>query len=127
MAPHANAPGTRILSVEIYQPEDFARTEERLGAYGHPRRYGKRFWIAETYNGWALCGDRRTDRDAAWVRLSSDFARVTDAEVVLVWTFGSFVPGGSFWDFGKGRLAERWRANRELSPVGRALAEVQTP
>jgi hypothetical protein len=36
------------------------------------------------------------------------------------------VPGGSFWDFGRGKLAERWEARRELSVVGRTFAELQS-
>jgi hypothetical protein len=117
-------PELDVLSVEIYEPEQFPKTELRLEKYGHPRRFGKSFWIAETYNGWALCGKRRWDQDAAWLRVAADFARRTDAEAVLVWTFGTFIPGGSFWDFGSGRLQRRWEENRQLSPVGETFAEL---
>jgi hypothetical protein len=114
-----------ILSVEIYQPQEFRQTQERLAEYGHPRKSNKIFWIAETYNGWALCGDRRWEQDAAWLSVAADFARVVDAEAVLVWTFGAFVPGGNFLDFGNGKLAERWGEGQSLSPVGRAFARLR--
>jgi hypothetical protein len=120
------SPELDILSVEIYEPKNFQQTQQRLAEYGHPRETGKRFWIAETYNGWALCGQRHWEQDAAWLRLSSGFAGVVEADTVLVWSFGTFVPGGSFWDFGRGKLAERWEARRELSVVGRTFAEVQS-
>jgi hypothetical protein len=114
-----------ILSVEIYEPQNFRQTQERLAEYGHPHKANKTFWIAETYNGWALCGDRRWEQDAAWLGVAADFARVVDAETVLVWTFGSFVPGGNFLDFGKGKLAERWGEGQTLSRVGQAFAGLQ--
>jgi hypothetical protein len=117
-------PELDILSVEIYSPENFRQTEDRLARYGHPREVGKSFWIAETYNGWALCGDRRWDLDVAWLRLSDDFARHVGAETVLAWTFGTFVPEGSFWDFGSGRLSRRWDAGKRLSTVGEAFQQV---
>lgn len=112
-------PELDILSVEIYQPEDFASTRARLQKYGHPQDQHKQFWVAETYNGWALCAERRWDQDAQWVRLSADFAKTVNAEAVLVWTFGSFAPGGSFWDFVRsGRFKERWGSGDRLSEVG---------
>ena len=118
-------PELDILSVEIYEPKNFRQTQARLQRYGHPSQTGKAFWIAETYNGWALAGDRRWDQDAAWLWLARDFARTIDAETVLVWTFGAFVPGGSFWDFVRGSLHERWEAGGgELSIVGRAFADL---
>ena len=118
-------PELDILSVEIYEPKNFHQTQERLRKYGHPGQTGKSFWIAETYNGWALAGDRRWDQDAAWLRMARDFARTTDAETVLVWTFGTFVPGGSFWDFIRGNLHDRWEASGgNLSVVGQAFAEL---
>jgi hypothetical protein len=117
-------PELDILSVEVYAPENFRQTLDRLDRYGHPREAGKAFWIVETYNGWALCGDRRWDLDADWIRVTDGFARHTRAEAVLVWTFGAFVPGGSFWDFGKGRLHERWAGTQRLSPVGEAFQQV---
>lgn len=120
-------PELDILSVEIYEPKNFPQTQQRLAEYGHPRETGKRFWIAETYNGWALCGQRDWDQDAAWLRLTSRFAGVVQADTVLVWSFGTFVPGGSYWDFGRGELAERWKVHRELSVVGRTFAELQSP
>ena len=107
-----------ILSVEIYQPEDFALAEERLKRYGHPRESGKQFWIAETYNGWALNGARPWDQDAAWLRVTRDFARAARAQTVLVWSFCTFVPGCSFWDFGSGRVAKSWSETGGLSLVG---------
>jgi hypothetical protein len=113
-----NLPELDILSVEIYQPEDFGRTEERLKSYGNPREVGKQFWIAETYNGWALNSARCWDQDAAWLKVTRDYARVVDAEVVLVWSFCTFVPGGSFWDFGNGNLQRKWGEGRRLSLVG---------
>ena len=119
-----NLPELDILSVEIYQPEDFASTEERLKKFGHPHATGKQLWIAETYNGWALNGARRWDQDAAWLKVSRDFARAVDAETVLVWTFGTFVPGGSFWDFGRGKLRQKWGAGGRLSVVGEAFRSV---
>jgi len=119
-----DSPELDILAVEIYAPDQFAQTEERLRAFGHPREAGKAFWIAETYNGWALCGDRRWDQDAAWLHLAASFAQRTEAETVLVWSFGTFIPGGSFWDFGRGRLDWRWRDTGELSLVGRTFAEL---
>lgn len=114
-----------ILSVEIYEPQNFGQTQERLAEFGHPRTANKSFWIAETYNGWALCGDRRWEQDAAWLRVAADFARVVDAETVLVWTFGAFVPGGNFLDFGKGKLSDRWGEGQSLSLVGQAFAGLQ--
>lgn len=117
-------PELDILSVEIYAPENFRQTEERLARYGHPREVGKAFWIAETYNGWALCGDRRWDLDAAWFKVSDNFAQRVGAETVLAWTFGTFVPEGSFWDFGSGRLAARWNATKRISLVGDAFWQV---
>ena len=116
-----------VLSVEIYSPENFRQTEERLERYGHPRSTGKAFWIAETYNGWALCSDRRWDLDAAWIRVTDGFAQRVGAETVLVWTFGTFVPGGSFWDFGNGRLASRWDRHPQLSIVGEAFRQHASP
>lgn len=113
-----------ILSVEIYEPRNFRQTQERLAEFGHPRETGKSFWIAETYNGWALCGARRWDQDVAWLRVADGFARVVDAEAVLVWTFGTFVPGGSFWDFGKGGLHSRWGDGQQLSIVGQEFADL---
>jgi hypothetical protein len=118
-------PELDILSVEIYSPENFQQTEERLREFGHPAAGGKTFWIAETYNGWALCGDRRWDQDVAWLHVASDFAGATRAEAVLVWTFGSFVGGGSLADYGKGRLAARWQSAHGLSAVGRGFADLQ--
>lgn len=116
-------PELDLLTVEIYQPEDFGLTEARLKAFGHPRDFGKTFWIAETFNGWAMGPKRDSDQDAAWIRVAASFAQSTRAEAVLVWTFGTFVPGGSFWDFGNGNLAERWRQNPGLSTVGKAFRE----
>jgi len=113
-----------ILSVEIYQPQDFATTEQRLNKYGHPRETGKQFWIAETYNGWALNGARRWEQDAEWLKVAADFARVTDADAVLVWSFCTFVPGGSFWDFGSGRLRKKWADGTQLSLVGQTFLEL---
>ena len=119
-----NLPELDILSVEIYQPQDFASTEERLTKYGHPRETGKQFWIAETYNGWALNGARRWEQDAEWLRVTADFARVTDADAVLVWSFCTFVPGGSFWDFGSGRLRRKWGDGAHLSLVGQTFLDL---
>jgi hypothetical protein len=119
-------PELDILSVEIYSPENFQQTEERLKEFGHPDAGGKTFWIAETYNGWALCGDRRWDQDVAWLHVASDFAGATRAEAVLVWTFGTFVEGGNLADYGKGGLAARWQSARRLSAVGRGFADLQT-
>lgn len=119
-------PELDILAVEIYEPENFQQTQERLTEYGHPAKTGKRFWIAETYNGWALCGQRNWEQDAAWLRLASRFAGVVQADTVLAWSFCTFVSGGSFWDFGRGKLAERRQAHSELSVVGRTFAELQS-
>jgi len=121
-----NLPELDILSVEIYAPEHFHQTEDRLRAYGHPLQNGKAFWIAETYNGWALCGQRRWDQDAAWINLAADFARRVEAEAVLVWTFGTFVPRGHLLSFGRGQLRERWGRGDRLSPVGEAFLKAQT-
>jgi hypothetical protein len=121
--PPVRADARDILSVEIYQPQDFPHAAASLARYGHPGKFNKTFWIAETYNDWALCGDRRWDQDAAWLRLTKDYAQATDAETVLVWTFGTFVPGGSFLDFGKGKLRTRWGDGQELSLVGQTFAE----
>ena len=120
-----NLPELDILSVEIYQPENFHQTQERLDEYGHPRENDKAFWIAETYNGWALCGDRRWDQDIAWLHIANDFAQVVEAETVLVWSFGSFVEGGNFWDFVNGNLHVPWEAHGKLSVLGRGFAEFQ--
>ena len=117
-------PELDTLSVEIYTPEGFQQTEERLREFGHPREVGKAFWIAETYNGWALCGDRRWDQDAAWLDLSLRFAGHVEAGAVLVWTFGSFVPGGNFWDFGNGRLQKLWGDGARLSEVGHEFSRL---
>lgn len=117
-------PELDILSVEIYAPENFAQTLARLEQYGHPRASGKAFWIAETYNGWALCGRRRGDLDAAWIGVTDGFARRAQAEAVLVWTFGTFVTGGSFWDFGSGRLGERWAQSKQIPAVADAFRQV---
>jgi hypothetical protein len=117
-------PELDLLSVEVYQPQDFASAEARLRQYGHPREFGKRFWIAETYNGWAMNGNRRWDQDAEWLRVVLDYARVVDAEAALVWTFGSFVPNGSFWDFGNGRLQAKWGNGSRLSIVGQTFREL---
>jgi hypothetical protein len=118
-------PELDILSVEIYEPENFRQTEDRLREFGHPSRFGKTFWIAETYNGWALCGDRRWDQDVAWLRVARDFALAVRAEAVLVWTFGSFVDGGNFYDYGRGRLHRRWESGGGLSAVGQVFADLQ--
>ena len=118
-------PELDILSVEIYGPEHFRQTEERLREFGHPSETGKTFWIAETYNGWALCGDRRWDQDVAWLHVTRDFAPVVRAEAVLVWTFGTFVHGGNFYDYIRGRLHRRWDDNRQLSTVGQGFAGLQ--
>ena len=118
-------PELDVLSVEIYSPENFRQTEERLKEFGHPAETGKTFWIAETYNGWALCGDRRWDQDVAWLHVARDFGPVVQAEAVLVWTFGTFVGGGNFYDYGKGRLHERWESTGTLSTVGRGFADLQ--
>jgi len=120
-----NLPELDILSVEVYMPENFRQAQERLEEYRHPSETGKAFWIAETYNGWALCGRRQWDQDVAWLHVADDFARVVDAETVLVWSFGSFVDGGNFWDFVKGNLHVSWEASGELSVVGRGFAELQ--
>jgi len=117
-------PELDMLSVEIYQPEDFAATQDRLAKYGHPRASGKEFWIAETYNGWAMNSARRWDHDAKWIEVSRDFAQVVDADAVLVWTFCSFVPEGSFWDFGSGRLKKKWANGGGLSLVGRTFQQI---
>jgi hypothetical protein len=69
---------------------------------------------------------RHWEQDVVWLRLASRFAGVVEADTVLVWSFGTFVPGSSFWDFGRGRLAERWEASRELSVVGHTFAELQS-
>lgn len=118
-------PELDILSVEIYEPANFGQTEERLREFGHPADTGKAFWIAETYNGWALCGDRRWDHDAAWLHVARDFASTVRAEAVLVWTFGAFVRGGSYYDYMKGRLHRPWEAGGGLSAVGQAFADLQ--
>ena len=39
---------------------------------------------------------------------------MVDAETMLVWTIGSFVPGGNFLDFGNGKLSERWGEWKEI-------------
>lgn len=119
-------PQLDILSVEIYSPDDFARTEDRLRKYGRPQELGKAFWIAETFNGWALGGGRREDQDAAWLEVADHFARHVGAETVLVWTFGTFVPGGSFLDIGSGRLNARWESAGRLSEVGLAFKKLAT-
>jgi len=118
-------PELDILSVEIYMPEHFGQTEQRLKEFGHPGEAGKTFWIAETYNGWALCRDRRWDQDVAWLHVARDFATVVRADAVLVWTFGSFVRGGSFYDYIRGRLHQRWDADGRLSTVARGFADLQ--
>lgn len=117
-------PELDILSVEIYEPGNFRQTEERLREFGHPADVGKAFWIAETYNGWAMCGSRRWDQDVAWFGLARDFAAAVRAEAVLVWTFGTFVEGGSYYEYMRGRLDERWAAAGRLSAVGRGFADV---
>ncbi|MBI4862790.1 MAG: hypothetical protein HY815_21385 [Candidatus Riflebacteria bacterium] len=117
-------PELDLLSVQIYQPDQFSRTRERLRRHGHPRQVAKRLWIAETYNGWALTGDRLWEQDAAWLRATGDYAAAIDAEAVLVWTFGTFVPGGSFWDVGSGRLGRRWQAAPHPSLIGRTFSEL---
>jgi hypothetical protein len=73
------------------------------------------------------CGsnDRSWEQDAVWLRVAADFACVVDAQTVLVWTFGAFVPGGNFLDFGKGKLSERWGEGQTLSFVGQAFAGLQ--
>ena len=118
-------PELDILSVEIYEPGNFRQTEERLLEFGHPAETGKAFWIAETYNGWALCGDRRWDQDAAWLHVTRDFASTVRAEAVLVWTFGTFGQGGNFYDYIRGRLHQRWEADGRLSVVGQGFADLQ--
>ena len=118
-------PELDILSVEIYEPENFRQTEERLKEFGRPGDTGKTFWIAETYNGWALCGDRRWDQDVAWLHVARDFAAAVRAEAVLVWTFGAFVDGGNFYDYMRGRLHRRWDSNHRLSTVGQGFADLQ--
>ncbi len=120
-------PELDILSVEIYSPENFRQTEERLAKYGHPQKVGKSFWIAETYNGWALNGNRRWDQDAEWLRVLPDFARVVRADTVMVWSFCTFVPGSSFWDFGGGRLSRLWQGGERLSLVGQTFADIAGP
>jgi hypothetical protein len=119
-------PELDLLSVEIYEPGNFRQTEERLRQFGHPDETGKAFWIAETYNGWALCGNRRWDQDVAWLHVTRDFAPVVRAEAVLVWTFGAFVPEGSFFDYMRGRLHRKWEAGGRLSVVGRGFADLQS-
>jgi hypothetical protein len=118
-------PELDILGVEIYEPKNFRQTLDRLEAFGHPRETGKAFWIAETYNGWALASERRWDQDAAWLNVAADFAQVAGAETVLVWSFGAFVPGGSFYKIIKGTLHERWGDGEHLSTVGQAFAGLQ--
>lgn len=120
-------PELDILCVEIYQPEDFARTLERLGEHGHPVKYGKQFWVAETYNGWAMGPGRRWDLDARWVTLAHDFGKAAGAEAVMVWTFGTFAEGGSFWDFMlAGAYARRWQ-ERGLSVIGKEFQRLAEP
>ena len=121
----SDGPELDILSVEIYSPENFQQTEDRLAKYGHPEDVGKSFWIAETYNGWALSGKRRWDQDAAWLRVVNTFAQHTHAEAVLVWTFGAFIPGGNYYDFVKGRLHQLWDQGGRLSVVGQEFAALQ--
>ncbi len=120
-----NLPELDILSVEIYEPNNFHQTQQWLEEFGHPSETGKSFWIAETYNGWALCAQRRWDQDVAWLHVADDFAQVVQAEAVLVWTFGSFVPEGSYYDFIRGRLHQHWEPGAELSAIGRGFAELQ--
>jgi hypothetical protein len=115
-------PELDILSVEIYGPEQFALTEERLREFGHPAETGKAFWIAETYNGWALCHDRRWDQDIAWLGVARDFAGTVKAETVLIWTFGAFVEGGSFFEYTQGRLHRASPLPGRLSAVGQGFA-----
>lgn len=117
-------PELDILSVEIYQPEDFGLAERRLVEFGHPRDFQKDFWIAETFNGWALAGDRRWTDDARWLRIADAFAARNRAETVLVWAFGTFIEGGSFYEFFRsGHMSHRWQ-NKELSLVGRTFADL---
>lgn len=116
-----------LLSVEIYQPEDFELTSKRLQESGHPRQFGKEFWIAETYNGWALASARRWDQDERWLQAVAGFADQTEAGGVLVWSFGTFIEDGSFFEFfHPGRLADRWHGSEQLSSVGRAFADLAT-
>lgn len=117
-------PELDIVGVEIYEPEQFAQTEERLRRYGHPKASGKSFWIAETYNGWALASARDWNQDAAWLKVTSDFGRKVEAESLLVWTFNSFLPGGCFISFEPGKLARQWAANPTLSVVGQAFEKL---
>ena len=120
-----NLPELDILGVEVYQPKNFGQTQERLETFGHPRATGKAFWIAETYNGWALASERRWDQDAAWLKVADSFAGGVTAEAVLVWTFGAFVPQGSFYHVVNGTLHEHWQGDERLSPVGQAFADLQ--
>lgn len=114
-----------LLSVEIHQPKDFELTSKRLQEYGHPRQFGKEFWIAETYNGWALASSRRWDQDEKWLQAVAGFANHTEVEGVLVWSFGTFIENGSFFEFFRpGRLADRWHGREKLSTVGRAFANL---
>jgi hypothetical protein len=57
--------------------------------------------------------------------VARDFAPVVQAEAVLVWTFGTFVGGGNYYDYAKGRLHERWESTGTLSTVGRGFADLQ--
>jgi hypothetical protein len=50
-----------------------------------------------------------------------------DAEAVLVWSFCTFVPGGSFWDFGSGRLQQKWGDGSRLSLVGQTFKTLTAP
>lgn len=63
-----------------------------------------------------------------WYCCWSSLCRRRDGHTdrVLAWSFGTFVPSGSFWDFGLGKLAERWEAGRDLSVVGRTFAELES-
>ena len=61
----------------------------------------------------------------AWLGVARDFASTVRAEAVLVWTFGTFVDGGSFYDYMRGRLHERWAPGGRLSTVGQGFADLQ--